>query len=156
VPTPSSAALVLSLSAANPGDKPLVLRAARSVRVRTRAAAATLRANAAASGVRGLADGALSASSDSRVSNGAPSNGAAAVPGDQSGAGQLVRPPVGKALGNTKQAVGATTDSLGRRLQGVTHNISVHVAPVGDRTGAVVQTVADRTNAVLVRLLRKR
>jgi hypothetical protein len=155
LPSTSSAALVLSLSAAHPGDKPLILHGNRTTRLRTGAPAAAPRANAAAPQARGRADGALSASSENRGSGGVAADGLVPVPGDQSAGRQPVRRPIGKALGDTTHAVGATTDSLGRRLDGVTDRLAAHVAPVVQQTGAIVQTVADRTNAVLLRLLRK-
>jgi hypothetical protein len=153
LPSTSSAALVLSLGAAHPGDKPLILHGNRTTRLRTPAAA--LRGNAAATQARGRADGALSASSQNRGSGGVAADSVVPVPGDQSAGRQPVRRPIGKALGDTTHAVGATTDSLGRRLDGVTDRLAAHVAPVVQQTGAIVQTVADRTNAVLLRLLRK-
>jgi hypothetical protein len=154
----SSAALVLDLRAADAGDAPLVLHARTAAR-RTgeRAAAPTERARAAsAADVRGAADGALSASSGTQSSGAGAPNGASSVPSDAAAEAPAGKLPVGKALGQTTQAVSATTDTVGRRLQGVTDNVTDGLAPATQQTGALLQAIAQRTSAALDRLLRKR
>jgi hypothetical protein len=60
-----------------------------------------------------------------------------------------------KALGETTQAVGATTDTLGRRLQGVTDEVTAGLAPATQPTGALLQAIAQRASTTLERLLGK-
>jgi hypothetical protein len=155
VATSSSAALVLDLRAADVGDAPLVLHARSAPRrAGERAAASTQQARAAAADVRGAADGALSASSGTQSSGGGAPNGGSSQndPTAQTSSGKL---PVGKALGQTTQAVGATTDTVGRRLQGVTDNVTDGLAPATQQTGALLQVIAQHAGAVLDRLLHK-
>jgi hypothetical protein len=153
----SSAALVLDLRAADTGDAPLVLHARQAARnTGDRAAASTQRARAAAADVRGAADGALSASSGTQSSGAGAPNGASSVPSDVTAEAPTGKLPVGKALGQTTQAVGATTDTVGRRLQDVTDNVTDGLAPATQQTGALLQAIAQRTSAALDRLLHKR
>lgn len=156
VATSGSAALVLDLRAADSADAPLVLHARRAARAgRDQPAAPARRAATVAADVRGAADGALSASSRTQSSGGGAPNGASSVP-DHAGAGaEPAEPPVVKALGETTQAVGATTDTLGRRLQGVTDGVTGGLVPATQQTGALLQAIAQRASTTLDRLLHK-
>ena len=152
IPVSSSAALVLDLRAADSGDAPLVLSARHTSRAHDQRAATALRKSAAAADVRGLADGSLSASSRSRGASGGAGNTGSGDDPAPSPRPEPVRRPVGKALGDTTQAVGATTGSLGRRLETVTDALG----PVVQQTGELVQAIAVRTSTTLDELLHKR
>jgi hypothetical protein len=156
VATSSSAALVLDLRAADSADAPLVLHARSAARTgRERTGAPAQRVATGVADVRGAADGALSGSSRTQSPGGGAPNGASSVP-EHEGAGAVpAAPPVVKALGETTQAVGATTDTLGRRLQGATAEVTGGLAPATQQTGALLQAIAQRTSTALDRLLGK-
>jgi len=145
---PSSAALVLGPASATRLPRgPLVLpRSARAARARSAARAA----GTAAAGRSGGASGSLSASRGGRVlgiqtPGGTQGSSTGGNPTTQPVAGIGSR-PVGEALGDTTQAVGATTGSLGRGLRGATEELKT-------TTHELVDTVAGRTAAALLRLL---
>ena len=139
----SSTVLVLDpLRTTDRGATPLVLRRAPASGASARTAAAPAQANrGGAAGTLSPARGRVSVSAGAgpQDSGGgastAPSVTAQPTPGIQ-------RKPVGAALEDTTDAVGATTDSLTRRLDAT-----------GDATRELVRTAADRTAAALARLL---
>jgi hypothetical protein len=151
----SSDALVLGpLRTDSVEAKPLVLRRAHAPaaqRHSTRPAASAASAAPAAVGTREPAVVALSPQGG---------RGSAAKPEAQQHAGDGAAPsaqpapdrllqPLGDAIGATGQAVGATTESLTRRIDTVAANAAVAVAETRD----LLRTTVDRSGRVVGRLL---
>jgi hypothetical protein len=146
VPATSTLVLDPQRSADRPA-KPLVLRR-RSGRTPQRTAArvrtVVRRGEVSGTTTPGSADASLSAP----VAPGPGSQGGG--PGTSGGPAETARPVAGASVGSalelTTKAVGATTGSLGRRLEGISGNLDT-------QTRASVDTVLRRTAAAVARLL---
>jgi hypothetical protein len=145
---PAPRALVLDpLRTGERTAQPLVLRrtgeTAAGARTPVRGGAAPVASTS------GSADASFSAPRGGLASATAPQAGGLGTSGGAETApsgGGGGRRPVGAVLEQTTQAVGATTGSLGRRLDGITGELDTHAR-------ARVSTVLRRTAAVVERLL---
>ena len=153
----SSHALVLDpLRATGQSAAPLVLRGARGVRSRARdtTRAGVARTASAGATARGQIKGSLSPHGSDR--SGGRDGVSAQDPVASQPPSTGVRRPVGKALEDTTQAVGATTDSLSRRLQSVTGTLGSHTQQIGQESGTALREVVGAGTGAVVRLLSPR
>ena len=135
---------------------PLVLRPATATRRRAVASAGTARSGVAGARAHETADGGPSPRAGRRsLADAAPQHGggsadrpAAPAPAAQPAPDPLLQ-PVGDAIGTTGEAVGATTDSLARRLDPVTTTVGA----VTDATTHALRMAADRSGTAVGRLL---
>jgi hypothetical protein len=145
----SSDALVLDQSrTAIAAARPLVLQATESRAARGRSSATAVAVAGAAANARGAA-GSLSATHGGGRAGAADTvdstQATATGPGGQPAPpGEASRTPVGGALDDTTQAVGATTASLARRLEDVTATIETHTQPIVDLTRAALSATLAR------------
>jgi hypothetical protein len=157
--TPATGALVFdSLRGSDLTAKPIVLRGAGAGAASTpsRSSAAASAAGAPGYGGRG-ARATLSQKTRGRGPGSGAQGGAggagtteqSANPGDLGGP----RKPVGKALGDTTQAVGATTVSLARRLREITGAVRTAAKPIAQDSGDALRSTVGATTGALARLL---
>jgi hypothetical protein len=155
--TPSSNTLVLESRAGKLAAKPLVLHRATAAATAARNGSSPFAAAAAGGAGPGVARGSLTADRGRGGSNPGPNGPGddASTPGTAGQPGPVSPPrkPVGAKLGTTTQRVGATTDSLARRLRAVTAELATQTQPLADGTRDAVRNTVGTTTGTLARLL---